>query len=178
MAATWTTPATWANSVLVDATQLNTHIRDNMDYLFTRPRSVNTVNAAADYTTSSTSFVDVDGTGALTDFTLSVTTTGGRLLVGFAGTINNAGGNTTYRGYLDVEIDGVRIGLDDGLFNFGYSTSVFPCSFVAMTDVLSVGTHTVKLQWKTNNAANVLTCYAGAGTGSADVHPRFWALEV
>lgn len=175
MTATWTTPATWANSVLVDATQLNTHIRDNMDYLFTRPRSVNTVNAAADYTTSSTSFVDVDGTGALTDFTLSVTTTGGRLLVGFVGTINVS---SSYRGYLDVEIDGVRIGGDDGLFNFGYSVFALPCSFVAMTDVLSVGTHAVKLQWKTYNAASVLTCYAGAGTVGADVHPRFWALEV
>lgn len=176
MTATWTTPQTWANSVLVGATDLNTHVRDNMDYLFTRPRTVSNANAAADVSTTSTSFADVDGVGS--EFTISVATSGGRLMVGFVGTINHSAGTNAYRGFLDVDVDGARVGGDDGLVNFGYSPFAVPCSFVVVTGVLSVATHTVKLQWKTNNAINTLTCYMGAGTGSADIHPQFWAIEV
>lgn len=174
MTATWTTPQTWANSVLVDATQLNTHIRDNMDYLFTRPKTLSSVNAASDVSTTSTSFTDVDGAG--TDLTLSVTTNGGRLLVGFTGSMSNGGG---YRGYLDVDVDGTRLGLDDGVASFSATASATAnVSFTAMTGVLSVGTHTVKLQWKTANVAGAVTCYMGAGTAAYDLHPQFWAIEV
>jgi len=175
MTATWTTPATWSNSVLVDATDLNTNVRDNMDYLFTRPRTVSNSDAAANVTTTSTSFTDVDGAGS--EFTISVATNGGRLMIGFVGALVVAGGVTTYRGYLDVDVDGARLGGDDGLvlFYYPYSGNV---SFVVVTGVLSVATHTVKLQWKTNNVANTLTCYMGAGTASANMHPQFWAIEV
>lgn len=175
MTATWTTPATWSNSVLVGATDLNTHVRDNMDYLFTRPRTVSNSNAAADVTTTSTSFTDVDGAGS--EFTISVATNGGRLMIGFTGSMNISGGSTAYRGYLDVDVDGTRLGGDDGLmlFYYPYNGNV---SFVVVTGVLSVATHTVKLQWKTSNAANTVTCYMGAGTASADLHPQFWAIEV
>lgn len=175
MTAVWTSPRTWVTNELVTAPLMNAHIRDNMDYLYTRPRVVNNTNSAADVSTTSTTFADVDGTGS--EFTINITTSGGRLLVGFAGTMSAGSGSTSYRGYLDVEIDGVRLGGDDGLLNFYYPFAGV-VSFVAMTNVLSVASHTVKLQWKSSNAANTLTCYMGAGTLNHDLHPQFWALEV
>ena len=58
----WTTPKTWADDELVTANVMNTHIRDNLNVLYERPLDWLNYLPGSDYTTTSTSWVDVDGT--------------------------------------------------------------------------------------------------------------------
>lgn len=170
MTAVWTSPRTWVTNELVTAPLMNAHIRDNMDYLYTRPRDVDNANAGANYTTTATSFADV----STSDLSLTVTTTGGRVLVGFTANVYVVA--TAVRAYFNITVDGVAAVADDGLIVMQASANPSLVSFVFMTDILSVATHMIRVQWKTN--AGTLGMYSGAGTASFDVHPQFWALEV
>jgi hypothetical protein len=170
----WTTPKTWNVDELLTAANLNTHLRDNLNALKSPPTGHYECNEASDYTTTSTSFVDVDGT----NLALTFTTSGGDVLVHFhASVMHMASG----RIYFDVAVDGNRVAGDDGIVG-GYvanSPSGYPMAQMTFTRLLiglSAGEHTVKSQWKTS--ASTAKLYAGAGTTSGDVHPQFWAREV
>lgn len=136
-----------------------------------------TANQVSDYTTSSTTFADVDGT----NFNLSVSTNGGDVLIGFYGNVKVSGSGAPTV-YFDVLQDAARVAGDDGLmFSLvGSTDTVFdqyqPVSFVYLVTGLSAATYAFKLQWKVSTAAVIL--YAGAGTASLDVHPQFWVKEV
>jgi hypothetical protein len=145
---------------------MNVHIRDNLLALKAPPTSSYVLNQGADYTTTSTSFVDLDAT----NLALTITTTGGDVLIGFYGYVYNATGST----FFDVLLDGVRVAGDDGLLRT--STAAFPFSCAYLKVSLAAGSHTFKLQWKVNTGTTTL--YAGAGTASNDVHPQFWVREV
>jgi len=105
----WHTPITWQVNQLVTDTDLNEQVRDNLSYLKQRvdtPASAQyTLNESTDYTTSSSSFVDVDAVR----LALTLYTSGSAVLVGFYGTFS-ASGTTDTLCYLDVALDGVRIG--------------------------------------------------------------------
>ena len=92
---TWTTPKTWQVDELVTATIMNTHIRDNLNALKTPPSADYDCNEAANYATTSTTFVNVDAT----NLALTITTNGGDVLVHFHGTLQNS---SSARVYLDV----------------------------------------------------------------------------
>lgn len=165
----YTTPKTWTNEPLV-ASDLNTHLRDNMEALKDPPSANYELNESSDYSTTSASFVDVDGT----NLSLAVTTTGGDLMVHFHGSINNAGGFATL---LDLDIDGSPVAGDDGIITVkGASTDIIAACFTRLITGLSAGAHTIKLQWKVLGSTSTL--YAGAGTSNKDVHPQFWVREV
>jgi hypothetical protein len=166
MTATWHTPASWSVGQLVTATNLNEQLRDNLEFLKTPPTALYNVNQGSDYTTTSTSFVDVDAT----NLSLTITTAGGDVLIAFMGF---TGG--TSRAYYDVAIDGVRLAGDDGLIA-NVLANFTPVSFVALKQGLAPGSHTFKLQWKVNSGT--ATMYAGAGTSALDIHPQFWVREV
>jgi hypothetical protein len=166
MTATWHQPATWTVGQLVTATNLNEQLRDNLEFLKTPPTSLYNLNQASDYTTTSTSFVDVDAT----NLSLTIVTAGGDVLITFMGF-----GGSSGRIYLDVAIDGVRMAGDDGFLASANGVST-PVTLVALKQGLSAGSHTFKLQWKVNTGTGTL--YAGAGTSSFDVHPQFFVREV
>lgn len=129
-------------------------------------------NEGADYTTASTSFVDVDSS----DFTLELTTNGGDVLIGFLGSWDNDSAGS--RNYLDIEIDGIVRGGDDGLVSNRQETASRPQA-VGLTHYvtgLPPGNHLIVLKWKTG--AGTLTMQAGAGTATEDTHPQFWAREM
>jgi hypothetical protein len=173
MTATWATPVkTWADNNLVAASDLNAEIRDRMDFLKSPPTAQYTLNQASDYTTTSTSFVDVDGTNLV----LTITTAGGDVLIGFSGLVGNNG--NTQNVLFDVLLDGVRIGGDDGLIGMRTAAAgaASPVSLLFLKTGLSAGSHTFKLQWRTT--ATTATLYAGAGTANFDLHPQFWVREV
>jgi hypothetical protein len=170
MPAIWTAPRSWSVGELVTAALLNAHLRDNLDFLKTPPTASYILNESADYTTTSTSFVSVDNT----KLSLAITTAGGDVLVGFSGVIT---GSTNLNAFFDVEVDGVRIAGDDGLIvNGAASGGRYTVTFFRLITGLSAGVHTFKLQWRTSTGT--LTLYAGAGTGSGDVHPQFFVREV
>lgn len=167
----WTTPKTWSTGELVTASLMNSHVRDNMDFLKDPPTGLYNVNEAGDYTTTSTSFVDIDAT----NLSLTITTAGGDVMIGFYGSFKESVANIIY---LDVDMDGSRLGGDDGIIGLRVSTNVMQdtMSFVYLQQSLSAGSHTYKLQWKVKG--NTGTLHAGAGVANADVHPQFWVREV
>lgn len=173
----WTTPKTWLAGSPLLAAELNTHLRDNLAVLKAPPTNGYSPNEVSDYSTSSTAFVDVDGT----KLALTITTTGGAVMVGFSGAIKaptNNGAN------LDVAVDGVRVAGDDGFTavtnatDGTYSERINNASFVYLVSSLGAGAHTFKLQWKSVSGGTI-TMPAGAGSGSGkDMHPQFWVREV
>lgn len=167
----WTTPKTFVTGESLSAADLNTNVKDNTNALKSPPSDDYVVDEVANYTTASTSFVDVDGT----NLSLSITTTGGDVMIGFAGAASNSGDNNGV--YLDVEIDGNLFADDDGILAVTAGANYLSnMSFVVVATGLSPGSHTFKLQWKTT--AGTSTMWAGAGTANLDVHPRFWIREI
>lgn len=161
----WTQPKTWSSEPLTSA-DLNTHLRDNLEALKDPPSAQYVLDEASDYSTTSTSFVAVDSS----NLALSLTTTGGDLLVHFHGVLQI----TTHVIFLDVYLDGSPIGGDDGLVQLLNGTHTL--SFTRLVQNISAGAHTLELRWRVNAGTAVL--YAGAGTLNADLHPQFWVREV
>ena len=176
MPAVWTSPKTWATGELVTAALLNTHLRDNLEFLKAPPTTVYVLNESSDYTTTSTAFVNVDNT----KLALALTTNGGDVLISFHGMLLSSSNGRVIS--LDVEVDGVRLGGDDGLIAAhwvsGVLVSASSVSFTVLARGLSAGNHTFKLQWKLNIGSATATLYAGAGTTYFDHHPHFWVREV
>src|SRR5258707_3675416 len=56
---------------LIAAADMNTYIRDNMNYLYARPKTVIKRDNNADFTTTSATFVDIDGTNLAITMTIS-----------------------------------------------------------------------------------------------------------
>jgi len=168
----WTAPTTRTTGTLITASIWNADIVDNLDALKDPPTDHYELDEVSDYTTSSTSFTDVDAT----NLAMSVTTTGGDVIVEFHGTMMV---NATYFFMLDIDVDGSREGGDDGILSFeNASGEVKPVSFSRLITGLAAGSHTFKLQWKVMNGAATVTLSAGAGTSNKDVHGQFWAREV
>lgn len=161
MPAVWTQPITWEVDQLVDEGHLNEQVRDNLEWLKDPPTA--SVTLAANVATTSTAFVDVPG------LALTLTTSGGSVLVGFAGAAGNTVGSTVV---FDVVVDGVGQGGPDGIC--GSSAGVIPMSFVWLVEGLSAGAHTIKLQWKVSG--NTGTLY-GATAAPLRFRPQLWARE-
>lgn len=170
----WTTPVTWTTNQLVTAADLNAQVRDNLNYLFNgRPKFSILRDNNANYTTTSLTFVDVDGTNLKGTLALS----GGAVLLGF----NCAMVGLNIRGYFDFAVDGTRVGTagTNGLMrqtegNGGGDGGV---SLVALVTGLSAGSHTFTIQWRAH-ISGTLTMYAGNGTAGQDFIPHFWGIEV
>jgi len=162
----WHTPATFVTGNPITATVLN-NISDDLSYLKAPPTAHFEADESSDYTITSTSFVDVDATAG--KFSLTITTAGGDVMVGFHGSVNQAGA----RVYFDVDVDGARVAGNDGIL---YLDADGPVSFVRLITGLSAAAHIFKLQWKLSAGSAVM--YAGAGTSSYDLHPQFWVREI
>jgi hypothetical protein len=168
----YTTPKTWSNEPLV-ASDLNTHLRDNLEEIKDPPSANYELNESADYTTTSTSFVDIDATEG--KLQLTINTNGGDVLVHFHGTLT---ANGALSAYFDIDVDAARNGGDDGIEGVSISTNTpVTVSFTRLITGLAAGSHTFKLQWK-RRTANTLTMFAGSGNSNWDLHPQFWAREV
>lgn len=171
---TYTTPKTWTNEPLVYS-DLNTHLRDNMEALKDPPSANYELNESSNYSTTSTSFVDIDATAG--KLSLTITTNGGDVLVGFHGALAHSVPDNIY---FDIDVDGTRHAGDDGILGLApYATFAggrASVSFVRLITGLAAGSHTFKLQWKTKTGTGTLL--AGAGTSNGDTHPQFWVREV
>lgn len=109
------------------------------------------VRSSGDYTTSSATFTDLD----TTNMNLTITTAARRVLLLFSGaaTVNNTAGTLG----LDFTVDGARVGGDFGLQVFNqHSTAseLIPVSIHYLTNVLTAGSHTFKVQWRVANGAH------------------------
>lgn len=163
----FTSPKTWT-SALVTVAEFNEQIRDNMLALKDPPTDLYDADEGADYTTTSTSFADIDAT----NLALTITTTGGDVLITFTGATINSGGNTLFD--VHESVANARLGGDDGITRA--PGSGVPLAIAYWVQGLAAGSHTFKLQWRVN--AGTATLYAGAGTSNADIHPQFAVREV
>ena len=169
----WTAPRTWSTGDALTAALMNEQLRDNLTVL---KDPASEMSELTQYSTTSTSWTDVDGT----NLSFTITTEGGDVIIGFSGTGQaGAGGQTT--AYFDVDIDGTRMGGDDGLiFESGNSATneemYHNLSFVLLKEGLSAGSHTFKLQWKVSGGTWYLLGNTSA-TGTK-IHPQFWVREV
>lgn len=110
---------------------------------------------AGDFTTASTSFVDVTG------MSVTITTGARRCLVAaiVAGTVNNAAGTMA----VTLDIDGTdQGGATNGMLPLGQAiiSETQNWSFMFLTDVLTAASHTFKLRAKVYNAAHTGTIFA------------------
>ena len=150
----WTTPKTWASEPLTSI-DLNTYIRDNQNYLQDRVDSSDAtaqyIRVSSDYTTTSTSLVDVDAT----NLAHSITTIGGDVLATFAGYANvNSSGSDMY---LAVDVDGTPYTIVKTKSQG--SGHIFNVSFSYVFAGLAAGSHDFTLQWRVSG--NTGTLYAG-----------------
>src|SRR5713226_7938382 len=99
----WSTPPTFVTGQLVGATDLNTYVRDNTNYLLARPKNAIKRDNNANYTSTSTSFVDIDGTNLV----IVLATSGTTVLLNFQGVYTYNGG-TYVTAAFDFNIDGTR----------------------------------------------------------------------
>lgn len=153
MPAIWTTPRTWAMNELVTESLLNQQLRDNLEYLSSRPFAE--YQWTSSYTTTSTSFIAVDST----NLRLSLTTNGGDVLVLLAASASN---NTSGAdNFLDVAVNGVRKGGVNGIYGFDTASTnnPFNVSVPIIIDGLAAGSHTFELQWRTSAGTLTLNSY-------------------
>jgi len=132
------------------------------------------LDESAFYTTTSTTFEDVDGT----ELSLSLLTMGGDVQIGFTG-FTWISGTAAYIKF-DVEMDGARLGGDEGLQR-AIDTAYAAVDGISFThhkmDVLP-GTHEFNLQWCVAGTTPSGKLAAGDGTVNVNSHPQFWAREV
>ncbi|MCY4072223.1 MAG: hypothetical protein OXG60_13075 [Chloroflexi bacterium] len=159
----WTTPKTdWSTGELVAAADLNS-IGDNLAALRNLGKAAYTTTK--DIVSNTRNFTHIDGD----NLNLTITTTGGDVLVHFHGSIGLWDGQSVF---LDIEVDGSRLGGNDGLLrhqfvNVSGSAQVANLvSFTRLIQNLSPGSHTFKLQSK-ETYSNTLK--AGA---------QFWLREI
>jgi hypothetical protein len=158
----WTTPKTnYTGADTITASEINA-VGDNLVALKDPPTTTSRSTSA--YNTTSTSFVDVDAT----DYSLDITSTGGDLMVGFVGTGRCGSTNSTF---IDITLDGTRQGNANGITQMEDS-DVVDVSFVFLIEDVAAGAHTIRLQYRTDGAANP------ARINFDGVETQFWVREV
>jgi hypothetical protein len=165
----WSTPPTFTSGQVITATDLNTYLRDNENYLLSRPKNFVKHDNNADYTTTSSSFVDIDGT----NLTITLTLSGSAVLLSFTAVINDSSNQPAF----DFTVDGTRVGgSTDGLMTISGGNGRYCATMVALVTGLSAAAHTFKVQWRA--VSGTATLYAGSGTSGNDTLPYFSAVEV
>jgi hypothetical protein len=117
------------------------------------PTSASYSRTAGDYgSLTSASFADVDST----NLSLTITTGARRVMIAVAARGSMDAVNRAL--YLDVDLDGSRLGGTDGVVvNQAYTAgAILNMSFTYITDALSAASHTFKLQYKVSTGTGTL----------------------
>jgi hypothetical protein len=155
----WTTPTTWNPGQVVSATDLNTHLRDNLNYLVSGfPMSMVVRNNAGNYTTTSTTFVDVDATNLIITITLQ---SGRAIIYAQCMCLGDAAAGDGME--IDIIVDSTtRAGnATHGLFRVARTLRSHAAVFAVFTGLSVNASHTFKLQFRT----------VGAGTATIEANP-------
>jgi hypothetical protein len=156
--------------------EANLYIRDNLEAIRNPPTAVYiTSGRSTNYSTNSTSFVDVDSTNMA--LTISATGNGaggvGVVGIGFCGTVYGSA-----QIYFRILENGFPLNEDDGIVTSDYiaaSGGVRPVSFLHFQGA-SRDTYIYKLQWKVASGTGELM--ANVGTSGRDCKAIFWAREM
>lgn len=159
----WTTMNNLTTGDLVTEADMDA-IRSNIEYLHAANHDLVEHVEGTSYTTTSTTFVDVDAA----DLAQTLTTTGGNVLVLCTLVVSHptAGARVEF----DLEVDGARQGQDFGLaYVYGSAiTTQQPVALALVADGLSAAAHTFKLQWRVSGGT--ATLYSTSGTTPVVFH--------
>lgn len=162
----WTGPKTWAGDLLTSS-DFNTHIRDNL--LWLKSPTSDSVTLANAITTTSTSFVDATG------LTVTMTTSGGNVVVIFTAMASHSGGSTQHP-FFDLVVDGASQGGTDGITAKSSTGTVGDnVSFVWVVTGLSSASHTFKIQWKVTSGTGTLL--AEDSSAGSKFKPLLYVVE-
>jgi len=159
----WTTPKTWTVDEVVGASDMNTHLRDNLVALKDPPSAIYDGGTLTDTTTSST-FADVDAD----NLKLSVTITGDTVLIGFVGECSSASSASVLG--LDITVNGVSVTGGAGVIRAHYlrTGEVENVSFVWRETGLEAGKNEFRLRFRRVDLSGTVTLYS----------TQFWVAEV
>lgn len=145
----FTTPRTWVTGELITASIMNTHIRDNLLYLISR-NLFYVLESTSTYTTTSTTFTAVHA-----NFSKTVTTSGGTVVLYLSGILSSSASVATYIG---VSVDGAT----PTNYNY-YQTANANAdyrghfSLVIYVTGLSAASHSFNVQWQTASGTATIT---------------------
>ena len=159
----WTTPKTWTVDEVVGASDMNTHLRDNLVALKDPPSAIYDGGTLTHTTTSST-FADVDAV----NLKLSVTITGDTVLIGFVGECSSVSSASTLG--LDITVDGVSVTGGAGVIREHYlpTNETQNVSFVWRETGLVAGKKEFRLQFRRPVLSGTVKLYS----------TQFWVAEV
>ena len=172
----FTDPPTFTDNSRFSKTEANTYLRDNLEALKNPPTAAYiAASHSSDYSTTSTSFTDVDST----NMALTITTTGdgnggnGDVMIGFCGTLYSS---SSIRIYFRLLEDGSTLNIDGDGFLVSEASGTRAVSFMFLRANATAAEHTYKLQWKVSSGTGVLL--ANAGTSTRDCRSQFWVREM
>lgn len=160
----WSTPRTWA-SELIDATIMNTHIRDNLNALKDPPGAVSYVSARDYQVDTSGAWSNVDTGDVDAHFRHTLTVADDTVSVRFAGQVQLVA-NAARVGF-GVSVDGTDYFPASGICYIAgggvttISAAVFPVGFEVVLTGITAGSHTFRLTWFGTHTATKILATAG-----------------
>jgi hypothetical protein len=159
----WTTPPDFVAGTMVPETDLNA-LSDDLSCLLTRNQLGISRSNGSDYTTSSTSFVDIDST----NLTFTLTPVSTILLVLFSGTFHLGATGSLY---LDLTVDTVLQGGSNGIQYITTNSALDQVMTIFTVVTVAAGAaHTIRPQWKVST--NTGTLYANTA------RPQFTVVQI
>lgn len=137
MTAVWTAPRTWAAGEVVTAALLNTHLRDNLDWLKS-PAAIHATGATEISTTATGDLVD------MTSMSGSLLMTGDKVLVMYRGSVQADASRTITMG---VRVDSVTTNF---VHRDQVGTSPREACWHARVAGIAAGTRTISVGWRTS----------------------------
>lgn len=139
----YSVPSTKAVGDTLAAADWNTYVRDNMIDLAARLLKMDYIVQGAEFTTTSTSYVDM--TGLTTNLTITRQST---ILMIISGNTkaDNAGQAAVFRGSINGVSDSKEVSTG--------TQDYVPLSYIYAKEGMAAGTYTVKLQMKSTDAGN------------------------
>jgi hypothetical protein len=155
-------------------TLLDQEVRDNIAYLGARAADDYELDGGTDYTTASTTWVDIDAT----NLKLTITPeSNGYILIHFEGSFKH----DTVAGqvHIDFTVGGTRLGGQSGIarWKFDAATSRGWISITRRVAVTKGVAVEVRVQWKTP-AGNVILYNGDAAVANDDIETQFFVMEV
>lgn len=170
------TDKTWAANEALTASGFNAYLRDALRHLAEPDREVINITTGTNYTTTSTSFVDVNTTDYQVDLTPSIG--GGQtcdILVGGMFALRCSGDATPAIIHFDLMVNGVSVSGANGIiFVEGATNQIFPVTLNYLLQGQDNSAKAIKLRWKTSDGARTATLYTQSG-GTRQARSQFWA---
>jgi hypothetical protein len=136
----WVTPKTWTAGEVVGETDMNTHVRDNLNYLFAPSFQQIITGSAGNLSTTASTAIPI----STANLSLTLTTYGGNIHAHFAGAFSGGGADVVHIG---MTYDATDINPSTGLMAVKPG-SLSEVSIDVWITGLASGSHTFLPTWR------------------------------